>query len=56
MFMAKVFLDRKLMGVRVYEKHEHALSDAIDKDNELHSCLQEDKLMDFSTLKIVTVS
>lgn len=44
------------MGVRVYERCEHTLSDAIDKDNELYSCLAEDKLMDFSTPKIVTAS
>ncbi len=56
MYMAKVLLDKKLMGVRIYERYEHALSDAIDKDSELHSCLPEDKLMDFRIPKIVTAS
>lgn len=48
MFIVKVLLDKKLMGVKMYERYEHALSDTIDKESELYFCLPEENLMDFN--------
>lgn len=56
LFIAKVLLDKKLMGVKMYERYEHALSDTIDKESDLYSCLPEESLMDFSMPKIFTAS
>lgn len=56
MFIAKVLFDKKLMGVKMYERYEHALSDTIEKESGLYSCLPKERLMDFSTLKICTLS
>lgn len=56
MYLARVLLNRNLMGVKVYEEYEHALSDMLDNNSELYSCLPDDKIMDFSTPKIFTAS
>lgn len=56
MYLARVLLNRNLMGVRVYEEYEHALSDTLDNNSELYSCLPDEKIMDFSTPKIFTAS
>lgn len=56
MYLARVLFNKKLMGVRIYEKYEHALSDTIDNNSELYSCLPDDKIMDFSTPKIFSAS
>ncbi len=43
MYIAKVYLDRKLMNVRLYEDYEHFLSDLISGGDGFYDCLPEDK-------------
>lgn len=56
MYLARILLNRKLMGVRIYERYEHALSDILDNSNDLYSCLPDDKITDFTMPKIFTAS
>ena len=56
MYLARVLLNRKLMGVRIYERYEHALSDTLENISDLYSCLPDDKITDFSMPKIFSVS
>ena len=55
MIVAKVSLNGELIDVLMYEKYRNALTDIIDKDSELYSCLPEECLIDFSTPRITTV-
>lgn len=46
MYIAKVYLNRQLMDVMLYEDYEHFLSDLISGSSDLYDHLPEEKIRD----------
>ena len=54
MYIAKVYLNRTLLTVKLYENYEHFISDLTDENSELYEELPEDFKFDASKPRIMS--